>query len=174
MIPSLKSQDVVVLTKLFALGRQRRSFAELGVDLSISPSEVHAAVRRLRASRLLDRDTELPRPDLQACEEFLVHGLKYIFPAIRANLSVGILTSFAALPISRPREVLPAVWPIADGTHRGIALEPLYKTVPQAAMRDQTFYELLVVLDAIRESDRSAALPVERRLITMLRRHSRR
>ena len=40
----------------------------------------------------------------------------------------------------------------AEGEHRGLALEPLYRSVPQALSKhpDQPFYELLVLVDAIR------------------------
>jgi hypothetical protein len=34
---------------------------------------------------------------------------------------------------------------------RGIAFSPLYKNAPQAALRDPKLYELLALVDAIRE-----------------------
>jgi hypothetical protein len=34
---------------------------------------------------------------------------------------------------------------------RGIALTPLYKTVPEAAKRDSLLYERLALIDAIRD-----------------------
>lgn len=43
------------------------------------------------------------------------------------------------------------VWPYPDGSVRGIAFSPLYKNVSQAALRDQKLYELLALVDAIRE-----------------------
>jgi hypothetical protein len=46
---------------------------------------------------------------------------------------------------------LPPVWPYAEGPLRGIAFSPLYKNVPQAALRDSKLYELLALVDAIRE-----------------------
>ena len=44
----------------------------------------------------------------------------------------------------------PPVWPFAEGNTRGYAFLPLYKTVPKAAKEDERFYELLVLVDAIR------------------------
>lgn len=49
----LKPQDVVVLLKLVALGEQPWTFQRLAVELSISQSEVHAAVSRAVAARLM-------------------------------------------------------------------------------------------------------------------------
>jgi len=52
-VESLKPQDVVVVLKLCVAGPQRPSMAVLGVELGLSASEVHAAIRRLKASGLL-------------------------------------------------------------------------------------------------------------------------
>ena len=45
----------------------------------------------------------------------------------------------------------PPVWPYAVGTSRGTEFSPLYKNVPQAAQRDPKLYELLTLVDAIRD-----------------------
>ena len=45
----------------------------------------------------------------------------------------------------------PPVWPSPQGTARGYSLKPLYKTVPQAAQADRKLYELLALVDAIRD-----------------------
>jgi hypothetical protein len=42
------------------------------------------------------------------------------------------------------------VWPFPEGEHRGVTLEPLYKSAP-AALRDPFLYELLALIDALRE-----------------------
>lgn len=44
------------------------------------------------------------------------------------------------------------VWPYGEGDKRGLAVEPLYRSVPQSITQfpDQLFYELLVLVDAIR------------------------
>ena len=41
----LKSQDLVVLLKHLLLGDQRRRFAKLAAELSMSASEVHGSVK---------------------------------------------------------------------------------------------------------------------------------
>jgi hypothetical protein len=43
------------------------------------------------------------------------------------------------------------VWPYPDGKERGVSLAPLYKTAPRAVSRDQPFYELLALTDALRD-----------------------
>jgi hypothetical protein len=65
-------------------------------------------------------------------------------------------TSYAALPLREliQREEakdLPPVWPDPEGKVRGYALEPLFRNVPYAARQDQQLYELLALVDALRE-----------------------
>jgi len=61
------------------------------------------------------------------------------------------------------------VWPYAEGAIRGEEFEPLYPSVPFAAQRDPKLYELLALVDAIRDGrarERSlAAKELESRLI---------
>jgi DNA-binding Lrp family transcriptional regulator len=148
----LKPQDVYVVLKIVAAG-SRGPYAQLATELSMSPSEVHASVKRAQSAKLLHGAELQHRPNLAALEEFLVHGLKYAFPADRGEFTRGVPTSYAAEPlrdvIGQGNEPIP-VWPCPGGNERGIAFEPLYKTAPGAAMRDPAFYEYLALTDALR------------------------
>jgi hypothetical protein len=151
---ALKSQDVYVALKLVA-GRSRRApYSHLAVELVMSPSEVHASVKRGQASGLLHGAALDERPNVAALEEFLVHGLKYAFPAERGEITRGVATCYGASPlqhvIAPTGEPIP-VWPYAQGKQRGVSLAPLYRTAPEAALRDASFYELLVLADALRD-----------------------
>ncbi|MGQ0653455.1 MAG: hypothetical protein ACT4P4_14505 [Betaproteobacteria bacterium] len=151
----LKPQDVVVLLKLAASGHEPWTYQRLAVELSISQSEAHAAVRRAVAARLMsDTTTSGGKPVLPALAEFLVHGVRYAYPPERGALTAGMPTGYAAPPlnqvITQPNEP-PPVWPYAEGRLRGYSLEPLYPSVPAAAARDTKLYELLALVDAIRD-----------------------
>jgi hypothetical protein len=149
--------------------------AQVGVDLALSASEVHAALKRLAASRLISNDLNEGRPLLESVEEFLVHGLKYVFPAKRGEITRGMLTSYAAPPLSAEihgGSDLPPVWPSPDGEHRGVSLEPLYKTVPIAARRDPILYEILALLDALRDGRAREKRFAEKQLISRLHRQA--
>ena len=152
----LKPQDVVVLLKL-AIPESPVSYLELAHELGISGSEVHAAVRRAQKAGLLNSSTL--RPKRTALLEFLIHGVKYVFPGERGGSTRGIPTTFAAPPLKQyfVREPLAGVssrrievWPDPEGETRGDELKPLYRSVPKAARRDPKLYELLVLVDAIR------------------------
>jgi len=64
-------------------------------------------------------------------------------------------TSYAAPPLNAvivdSETGNPPVWSDAEGTVRGYALEPLFRSVPKAARRDPKLYELLALTDALRE-----------------------
>src|ERR1700720_3386153 len=151
---NLKPQDVVVALKLFGYPSGRPPISVVASDLGLSPSEVHGAIQRLRSSRLLHGPNLKDRPNISALEEFLIHGLKYAFPAQHGEVTRGIPTSYAAEPLKSEISIsndLPPVWPWHEGNTRGVGLEPLYKTVPHAALRDPALYQLLALVDAIRD-----------------------
>jgi DNA-binding Lrp family transcriptional regulator len=151
---NLKPQDVLVVLKLCTYPGVRPPISIIANDLSLSPSEVHGAIARLRKSNLLHGPSLKDRPNISALEEFLVHGLKYAFPAEHSEVTRGIPTSYAAEPLKSEVSTsndLPPVWPWHEGNTRGVGFEPLYKSVPQAALRDSKLYQLLALVDAIRD-----------------------
>jgi hypothetical protein len=130
----LKPQDIMVVLKLCTYERKRPPMSIIAADLNMSPSEIHAAIKRLQKARLLPGPEMQEKPNLTALEEFLLHGVKYAFPAEHGQVTRGLPTSFAAPPLKdeiASGDELPPVWPWRDGETRGIALEPLYKTAPQ-------------------------------------------
>jgi hypothetical protein len=149
----LKPQDVVVLLKLVPLKSHGWSYGHLAVDLSMSPSEVHAAIKRAIASRLAVSIGESIRPNIRNLLEFLTHGIQYVFIPDRTGLTRGIPTGFAALPMRDQfysgSESVP-VWPDPEGNVRGEGFSPLYPSVPIAAKKDENLYALLAIVDAIR------------------------
>ncbi len=160
----LKPQDVLVLLKLVSLGRARWSYNGLAADLGMSPSEVHAAVKRAVAARLATPRDDLVAPVTSALKEFLTHGVQYAFVPERGAPTRGMPTAYAAPPLRdelAPSSDLPPVWPDPEGEVRGLAFSPLYKAAPRAARKDPKLYELLVLVDAVRGSGaRERALAV--------------
>jgi hypothetical protein len=151
----LKPQDIAVMLKLLAAGNKRPTYAQLAVDLFMSPSEVHASIRRGRAARLIHGPQLGDRVNVQALGEFLAHGIRYAFPPEKGGITRGVPTASAAEPLkSRMGQEEPVpVWPFAEGSTRGYAFSPLYKRAPQAALRDSQLYELLALVDALRDGN---------------------
>jgi hypothetical protein len=165
----LKAQDIVILLKILSImtlskGHPNESWSQnqLAVMLCMSVSEVNAGIKRLVLSGLLGpvrREDQKAKiiflPIKAACEECLISGVKYLFPAQLGSYTRGIATSYAA-PLFEKHILLGddpiPVWPYVEGNQRGLALEPLYSSVPKSLSQypDPLFYELLVLIDAIR------------------------
>ncbi len=135
---------------------------ELAVFLCMSASEVNAGIKRLILSGLLSpvltddpKNKILFLPNKLACDECLISAVKYFFPVQLGEYTRGIATSYAA-PILETQFILGddpiPVWPYAEGDRRGLALKPLYSSIPKSLIQfpDPLFYELLVLVDAIR------------------------
>ena len=168
---ALKPQDVVVLLKLVAMGRKRPTYAQLASDLFMSGSEVHASIQRAKAAQLIQTSELGDRPNLKGLEEFLIHGLKYAFPPEKGGITRGVPTASAAEPLSRKltQEDPAPVWPFEEGPKRGYAYSPLHKSVPRAAIKDQNLYELLALVDAIRDGRARERELAQRELSSRLR-----
>lgn len=144
----LKPQDLVVALKLAVAGNM--TYDELAVSLGLSKSEAHAAVRRAKAAGLLRGDRQ---PIRHALLEFVLHGVRYAFPAVRGHQVRGMPTAYAAPPLSdlihAGLDPLP-VWPDAEGEVRGESFLPLYPSAPAAARVDPKLYQSLSLIDALR------------------------
>lgn len=131
------------------------TYASLSKQLGISASECNEAVKRCTRSGLLriPRTSPQPMPVANALLEFLIHGLKYMFPAEEGTLARGIPTGFGA-PILEGKLLSSGehvhVWPDARGRQMGLTLQPLHKAVPLAVRYDVELYGLLALVDAIR------------------------
>ena len=148
----LKPQDTFIMLKLIVRDGSEWSYPALSHELSMSVSEVHAGVKRAVAARLMDMHRRIPvKSNLL---EFLIHGIKYAYPPDRGGLTRGMPTSYAAQPlrklIMQPDEP-PPVWPDPEGPVRGYEFSPLYSSVPHACKVDPKLYELLALVDAIRD-----------------------
>ncbi len=169
----LKPQDVVVLLKAASWPGATWKFAELAQEVGMSASEVHKAITRSAAAQLIGSRPDARQWTVQRRNllEFLVHGVRYAFPAERGTLTRGIATGIAA-PILQPHfgdTLEPSVWPSAEGTIRGQSLKPLYPSVPYAASRDPNLYASLAVVDALRAGrarERSVAAGVMKSLLS--------
>lgn len=151
---TLKPQDIVVALKIALIGEGKRTFVTLARGLALSASDVHNSTRRAELAGIVaaDRGDGL-RVIKPALQEFLLHGVRYAFPAVFGGISQGIATAAAGptlsgLLLAAPEN--PTVWPYVHGKSRGPALCPLYPLATEAALKDHELYDLLTLVDAIR------------------------
>ena len=168
---ALKPQDLVVVLKLVARGSSA-TYANLGAELALAPSAVHAAVTRAVAARLLSKVAANIAPVPQAIREFVLFGARYAFPLSGGGVTQGMPTGTAAPPLDRQfatEGAIPSVWPFEKGTMRGLALVPLYPGVPHACSVDLKLYQILAAFDALRGGaarEREAATSALKDLLT--------
>ena len=150
----LRPQDLVILLRLGLERGQAPTYATLATELGMTASEVHAAVERAVAAQLAHKDDSGKAKVLLApLRLFIQHGARYCFPATRGGMTRGLPTGYAAAPLKD--SIIPGgdpapVWPHKNGKVRGMALYPLYPSVPEAALRNPALYELLALFDAVR------------------------
>ena len=131
------------------------SVRALEESTGISKSEVSGALRRCTEVGLLkaSRHTGKPQVNTRDLHLFLVHGVRFVFPARPGPIVRGIPTAFAA-PVLADRLMSAGdyihVWEDAFGADLGQRVEPLFRTAPLAAKRDPDLYAMLALVDSIR------------------------
>ncbi len=145
----MKSQDVLLLLGIIRFERETWKQLPMAEALGLSQSEVSEAVARCKYAGLLGlKGKKVMR---QAFMEFLEYGLKYVFPQKPGAIVRGVPTAHSALPLNDiiiSKEAY--VWPYGKGTVRGQAIQPLYNSIPSAAIRDPELHQLLALVDAVR------------------------
>lgn len=146
---NLKPQDIVILLKIIALGNQSWYHHTIAEELGMSQSEVSQSLNRSKYAGLIDDARK--KVNKLAFVEFLLHGITYAFPQKPGAIVRGVLTAHSAEPLNKViQSTKKYVWPYAKGIDRGQAIEPLYKTIVEASLKDRDLYELLTLADALR------------------------
>lgn len=147
---------------------ERYSVRNLAKETGISKSQVSVSLNAMIDIGLVkyDRKLHVPRTNKRALFEFLIAGVRYVFPAKKGELTRGIATSFAA-PVLEGKlmsggEMVP-VWAEPSGNTKGLAVNPLFKSFAVAIRNDPEMYRLLALIDALR-----IGLARERELATSL------
>ena len=146
----MRPLDVVILLKKITPSGRTMNGKQLADALGISPAEVSISLVRSRFSRLLDAGKN--RVNALSLKEFLLHGMRYVFPASPGALVRGIPTASSAYPISKTIASTGEhyVWADPEGTLRGQSIVPLYPKAAEAAKKDPDFYSLLTIIDSLR------------------------
>ena len=93
----MKSQDIVVLLKKITISGQILSCRKLAESLGMSASSVSESLERCKNAQLLDRNKK--RVNTMALQEFLIHGLQYVFPAVTGRVVRGVPAYVSASPL---------------------------------------------------------------------------
>ncbi|MBL4795434.1 MAG: hypothetical protein JKY24_08045 [Pseudomonadales bacterium] len=165
---ALKPQDIMIVLKICTLGGEPWSQGSLAQSLSMSSSEINGGLKRCLKSGLVRKQEDGKyRPLKHSLEEFLFHGLKYVFPPERGEPTRGQPTAYAGPALKEHIQQgndLPPVWPDPEGSVKGYAFEPLFPSVVKAIKNDEKLYRLLSLVDALRDG-RAREIKLAQKLI---------
>jgi DNA-binding Lrp family transcriptional regulator len=145
----MNPQDIVILLAIIASGDLRWKQSTLAEQLQISQSEISKSLKRTINANLLDNTGK--NVNRLALFEFLVHGIRYVFPQHPGAIVRGIPTAHTAAPLNsiiQSNDLF--VWPSAKGTIKGQSIQPLYPSILKNITQYPLLYEMLTLIDAIR------------------------
>jgi predicted XRE-type DNA-binding protein len=148
----IRPHDIVVLLELLICDSTLTQ-SEIAQRLHLSQSEISESLRRSRLSGLLlPNERKVMK---RSFRDFLIHGLRFVFPAMPGPIVLGVPTAHSAAPLSETFQngTEKFVWPYRKGTVRGQAISPLYDSLPEAALSDSDLYKLCAITDALRLGD---------------------
>lgn len=140
------------------------SLRGIGSSLGISKTEIGASLRRCEDSRLLTfyDSGSLGSSNLnqanwhinkKALFELIRYAIPYFFPVEQLGLNYGLVTGVSAPILMKELTSGGAtsyIWASEYGSTYGQAIEPLYKSVPFAAINDVFVYDCFALIDAYR------------------------
>lgn len=133
---------------IFPLGHKNNK--EIAQALKLSDSEVSESLYRSEYAGLIE-SVKSKKINKRAFLDFVIYGLKYVFPVHPGAIGRGIPTAHSAQPL---KEKIVSdenyIWEHPDGTIRGQIIKPLFSSVPFVVENSQNLYELMSLLDAIR------------------------
>jgi DNA-binding Lrp family transcriptional regulator len=146
----MRPHDVVILLKMITLEDRKFTFAEIASALQISEGEVSFAMERNLTAGLVSADKT--RVNKLALRDFLIYGLKYVFPPQIGATTRGIATAFSAYPVNQhiAESKEHFVWKYYKGTKRGNSIAPLYDKIPKFIETQPELYEFLAIIDTLR------------------------
>lgn len=146
----MRGADVLLLLKKLTPKGRALSMRELAEETNLSVSSVSESLERCKKAHLVDSSKK--RVNILSFQEFIVHALAYVFPAEAGRTVRGVPTYVSASPLKEQLSDASEqyVWHYAKGEARGQRVDPLYPTAPEAALRDDDLYRLLVIADTLR------------------------
>lgn len=147
--------DIYVLAGALAADRESLTLRDLAAELYVDHTLVHRALKRAEMAGLYR--TSSKQVNRANFEDLVIHAGRLVAPARLGELTRGVPAAWAAEPISliirQSEQELPPVWPDAQGSVRGQALEPLHPAAVDASQHTPAMAEILSIIDSLRAGD---------------------
>lgn len=151
---ALDSKDLLVVMEMaYAKHEGAWTYDALARQLGLSASQVHGSVARLMASGLLTAKGLKGEVNRRGLADFIIHGARYVFPAVFGKISRGIKTGVSSEHFGESMLIKDGeawVWPSSNGNARGMALAPIHPSALKAIQHDPELHKALVHFDALR------------------------
>jgi len=146
----LRPQEIFILVALASREKSEWTYDQLAADLEMPASQVFKSLERAELADLFVKDKR--RVIKRNLLEFLVHGVKYAFPAKPGAMVRGIPAGWQAPGLSElmADSPEPYVWPNAMGSMRGQAVVPFHEALPIVASNDPELHARYALIDIIR------------------------
>ena len=134
------------------------TYESLGALLDMSPSRIFESLEKLSVSALYHGKGLKGRVDKGALLQFILHGARYAFPAIKGGISRGIPTASSSflfdgkdlIEHTEQRPDYAYVWPSPKGNARGTSIVPLCHQVVSSHAKNVQLNMALVHFDVLR------------------------
>ncbi|RAH33029.1 hypothetical protein [Pantoea agglomerans] len=151
----LKQKGIIEFSGIEAYRDSLYTVRSLERTTGVGKTQIADSINRCIDIGLAKRDRKygVPRTNKKSLLEFVIYGIKYVFPAKMGELTRGIATSFSAPALNEKlfsSGELIAVWPDERAKSKGLKVIPLFHTVPYAVRQDGDLYAMLALVDAIR------------------------
>ncbi len=149
----MRPQDIVILMAIIIYKKEEWLIKDLAYSLRISQSEVSESLNRSQLSGLIDYKKR--RVNRNALFEFILYGLRYVFPVQPGPIVSGMPTAHSH-PVLKDKIISEQfyVWPDPAGKVRGFAIEPFYEKQALAAKENDELYKMLAMADVVRVGSR--------------------
>jgi hypothetical protein len=149
----MKSQDILILLGILTWKGPKVTYERLSEAMGVSKTPTVHAVKRLVEARLYHE--YFGKVNIPATKEFLIHGVKYVFPHPNIEENASEVLGFAtgiSHPVFEGKINFPKkfVWPSAKGNEKGIPIKPLYDSIPDHCFTNIELMELLALIEVLR------------------------
>lgn len=146
----IKSQDVLVLSKLISNKDKVVKQMDLARDLNLSQAEIANSLERLKKASLIDESKK--KVNKLTAIEFYKYVLKFLFPIEYDGPGRGVAAGPSADFVKEEvlNDELGHVWLDGKGETRGMLVRPIYPTVVESVKSDSVLYKLMCLVDILR------------------------
>jgi hypothetical protein len=170
----MKNQDILILLSILTWKGPKRTYQRLSQAIDVNTTPILHAVRRLEASGLYS--DHFQKVNIPKTIEFIVHGLKYVFPNTQIDENApdqkGFLTGISH-PIfnNEINSKRKFIWPSEKGSHWGIPIQPIHPSIPDKCLQNVELLELFALIEVLRIGRIREIEIAEKKIIELLRQY---